>query len=391
MQSTTLALLLEELDRSEDIANQEEQFKVKALDGAIRRLRRESVFPWTIKKGSLKVFNGVKEYPVASDHDEIIYLDPTNLEAYSQAARFFNTSIQQFYEDVMSNRNLMTEIWDGGTPLIGVNYKDLGLSSIQLDNGEDSDNYSVAGDAVSVSEDTVNYKEGNGSIRVVVTNTSNIANIVTTFPVALSDSLYKSKYHFRLVYLDAVPTSIEMQLRTDASNYLKTVVTTQFSGQAFKADAWNLIAQNLDEATEMGTFNSGSIASEQIILNGAATGIYYLDTCNLREWKLFDYWYYSRYVVMAEGSTSADQEKFYRSSTWSTADALIGDQEWIDVIIYEAAETLLAEINNVNLFSYIQRKKKDAWDAFSAKYPDMVPVVTTMRYRFDDEPIIKSL
>jgi hypothetical protein len=209
--------------------------------------------------------------------------------------------------------------------------------------------------------------------------------------VALSDSLYKSKYHFRWIYLDAVPTSIEMRLRTSASNYLKTVVTTQFSGAAFKADSWNLIAQNLDEATEMGTFNSGSIASDMIILNGAATGIYYLDTADLKEWKLFDYWYYSKYVVIASGSSAPDQEKFYRDSNWNTADSLIGDQEWIDVILYEAMEGLLVGINNVNLFSYIMRKKKEAWDAFSAKYPDMVPVVTTMRYRFDDEPIIKSL
>ena len=391
MQSTTLALLLEEMDRSKDIANIEEQYKVKALDGAIRRLRRESVFPWTIKKGSLKVFSGVKEYPVASDHDELIYLDPTNLSAYNEAARFFNTSLQQFYEDVMSGRNLMAELWDNGTPMLGVNYKDLGLSSIELDDGEDSGRCTPTGDAVSVSDDTVNYKEGNGSVRVVVTASTNIATIKTVFPVALSDSLYKSKYHFRWIYLDAVPTSIEMRLQTSDANYLKTVVTAQFSGQPFKADSWNLIAQNLDEATEMGTFNSASIASEKIILNGAATGVYYLDTCSLREWKLFDYWYYSRNVVIVSGGSSATQEKFYRTSAYDLGDALVGDAEWIDVIIYEALEGLLAEINNVNLFAYVMRKKKEAWDAFSAKYPDMVPVVTTIRNRFDNEPIIKSL
>ena len=391
MQSTTLAILLEEMNREKDIENLEEQYKVKAIDGAIRRLRRESVFPWTIKKGSLKVFNGVREYPVASDQDELIYLDQTNLESYGQAARFFNTSLQQFYEDVMSSRNLMAEIWQDGTPMLGVNYKDLGLESIQLDSAEDSDNYTPTGDAISVSDDTVNYKEGNGSIRVVITNSTNVATIKNTFPVALNDSLYKSKYHFRWIYLDAVPTSIEMRLQTDDSNYLKTVITTQFSGQAFKADSWNLIAHNLDEATEIGTFNSASIASDKTILTGATTGVYYLDTCNLREWKLFDYWYYSKYVVMADGSTSADQEKFWRSSNYSTADALIGDQEWIDVILYEAMEGLLVGINNVNLFSYIMRKKKEAWDAFGAKYPDMVPVITTIRNRFDNEPITKSL
>lgn len=391
MQSTTLAILLEEMNREKDIENLEEQYKVKALDGAIRRLRRESVFPWTIKKASLKVFRDVKEYPVASDHDEMIYLDPTNLSAYADTARFFNTSLQQFYEDVMSNRNLMTEIWDSGTPMIGVNYKDLGLEAIELDNAETVGNYAASGDATAVAADTVNFKEGSGSIKIAITSSTTIANIVTTFPVALNDSKYKSKYHFRWIYLDAVPTSIEMQLRTSASNYLSTTVTTQFSGQAFKADSWNLIAHDLNAATEVGTFDSGSIASEKIILNGAATGTYYLDTCSLKEWKLFDYWYYSRNVIVASGSSSADQEKFYRDSNWNTADALVGDQEWIDVILYEAMEGLLVGINNVNLFSYIMRKKKEAWDAFDAKYPNMVPVITTNRWRFDDEPIIKNL
>lgn len=391
MQSTTLAILLEEMNREKDIDNLEEQYKVKAIDGAIRRLRRESVFPWTIKKGSLKVFNGVKEYPVASDHDEIIYLDPTNLEAYSQTARFFNTSLQQFYEDVMSNRNLMTEIWQDGTPKLGVNYKDLGLESLQLDPAEDSDNYTPTDDAVSVSEDLVNYKEGNGSIRIVITNSTGINTVKTTFDSVINDSKYKSKYHFVLRYFDNVPTSIEMRLQTDDSNYLKTVVTTQFAGQAFKADSWNLIAHNLGEATEMGTIDSSNFTSQKVIVNGEATGIDYQDTSNLREWKLFDYWYYSKYVVMADGSSAADQEKFWRSSNYNTADALIGDQEWIDVILYEAMEGLLVGINNVNLFSYIMRKKKEAWDAFSAKYPDMVPVITTIRNRFDNDPITKSL
>ena len=382
---------MEEMNREKDIDNLEEQYKVKAIDGAIRALRRESVFPWCVKKGSLKVFNGVKEYPVASDHDELMFLEPTNIENYASTARFFNTTPKQFYQDVMSNRNLLAEIWDAGTPMLGVDYKDLGLESIELDNAEDSDNYAASDDAVSVSEDTVNYKEGNGSIRVVITSSTAVATIKNTFTTAQNDSLYKNKYHFRWIYLDAVPTSIEIRLQTDDSNYIKTVVTAQFSGQAFKADSWNLIAHNLNEATEIGTFNSASIASEKIILNAAATGVYYLDTANLREWKLFDYWYYSRYVVMASGSSAADQEKFYRSSDYNTADSLIGDQEWIDVILFESMERLLVGINNVNLFSYVMRKKKEAWDAFDSKYPNMVPVPTTMRYRFDNDPITSNL
>ena len=99
MDSTTLAVLLDEMNVHKDIANIETQFKVKAIDKAIRALKRVSVFPWSIKKGSLKVFSGVKEYPVADDHDEMLYLDDSNVKYYSDTARFVIQSANEFYLD----------------------------------------------------------------------------------------------------------------------------------------------------------------------------------------------------------------------------------------------------------------------------------------------------
>jgi hypothetical protein len=204
--------------------------------------------------------------------------------------------------------------------------------------------------------------------------------------MAQNDSKYKDKYLFRWIYLDAVPTSIEMRLQTDDSNYISASVIAQFSGQSFKADSWNLIAIDLNTATATGTFNSASIASDKTILTGAATGIYYLDSAYLRQWKQFDYWYYSKYLVIASGSSSPDQEKFYRNSDWNTADALIGDEEWIDVILYEAMEAIVAEKENATLFSYIMKKKTEAWNDFYDKYPNMVPAITENYYRFENNP-----
>jgi len=386
MESNTLSILLDEMNVHKDLENIGEQYKVRAIDKAIRSLRRSSVFPWAIKKGSLRIFNGVKEYPVASDHDEMLHIDKTNIDVYADTARFHNTSLTQFYEDVISNRNLMAEIWDGGTKYIGLNYKTDGLVSITLDNAEDSDDYAASDDATAVENNSINYKEGSGSIKVSITNSTGTATIQNTYANAQSDSDYKSKYLFRWIYLDAVPTSIEMRLQTDDSNYISSSVTTQFSGQSFKADSWNLIAIDLGEATETGTFDSSSITSDKTILTGAATGTYYMDACYLREWRAMDYWYYSRYLVIADGSTSADQERFYRDNDYNTSDALIGDTEWIDIVLYEAMETMLAEVESAQLFSYIMRKKTEAWDNFYEKYPNMVPVVTTNNWRFNNEP-----
>lgn len=390
MESQTLSVLLDEINIHKDLNNIETQFKVRAIDKAIRSLRRASVFPWAIKKGSLRVFKGVDQYPVASDHDEMLYINDSSVSQYADTARFHNTSLKQFFQDVMSARNLMAEIWDGGTKYIGLKYKDIDLEEQQLDTAEDEDNYAASGDATVAEDDSIVYKEGNGSIKVSITNSTNSATIKCTYSTSLNDSDYKQKYLFRWIYLDAVPTSIEMRLRTDDSNYISASVTTQLAGQAFKADQWNLIAIDLNTATETGTFNSASIVGDTMVLTGAETGTYYIDSAYIRAWKLMDYWYYSKYLVMSSSASSADQERFWRSSDYDETDSLIGDGEWIDVILYEAMEGLLAEVENISLFSYIMRKKQEAWDNFYAKYPNMVPEVITNRYRFDNNPQVAN-
>jgi len=167
-------------------------------------------------------------------------------------------------------------------------------------------------------------------------------------------------------------------------------LTTQFSGQAFKADAWNLIGFDLNTASETGTFNSASIASEKTILTGAATGTYYLDASYLRGWQSLDYWYYSIYNIVQDGSSSPDKEYFIGTSESATdintADDLLGDTEWIDLVMCEAMEKLAAEVENVSLFSYIMRKKAEAQINFDMKYPNMTPLPITQRTRFNNNP-----
>jgi len=383
MQSTLLSTIISRMNRWRVIEQTEEQFKVRDLDEAIRTLRREFVFPWTLQKGSLRVFKDVEEYPVASDHDELAYLDTSKSTFYPQKARFWYTSIQQFFEDSNNSRNNLAEIWESGTKYLGVRYSEAGLVSQLLSTAEVVGDYSVADDADAVVLDSVIFKEGNGSMKVTVVDSASIATIKDTFD-SFTDANYKRKYQFRWIYLDAVPTSIEMRFQVDDSNYLKTVVTTQFSGQAFKADQWNLIAQDLNEATEVGTISTSSIwASEKVILNGADTGTYYLDTSYLKSWVLMDYWYYSNLNVILTGSTSADQQYFFNSDEiYSSDSSLLGDTEWADVIQFDAMMTCLGEEENQVLFSQIKERRDTAWNELEKKYPDMVPAQITQRYRF---------
>lgn len=384
METTPLSSLITDMNQWQAIANIAELYKVIALDKAIQTFKRQTVFPWMIKKTTLRVFGNVLEYPVASDHDEMFYFEKQNINQYADTARFFSTSIQQFFEDVNSSRNLLTEIWKDGTKSIGLNLKDGSLLSQNLSTAEIASEYSVADDADAVTLDNVTYKTGNGSMRITVNETvadlATITNTVSPF----SDADYRQKYQFRWIYLNSVPTSIEMQLKTDNSNYLKTVVTTQFSGAALKASDWNLIAQDLNLATEVGTFDSANITGETIIINGVATGSYWLDSSDLRQWTLLDYWYYSKFVIGVNGATVGSKTRFYDSSagTYETSDFLIGDQEWVDVIECEAMMDLVADVENSHIFSRISKKREQAWAAFNKKYPSMVPLITTQKYRF---------
>jgi hypothetical protein len=207
------------MDRWPDAENAEEQYKVRDLDSAIRELKRGLQPPWTLVKGSLRVFNNVKEYPVASGHDELAYIDKANIESYTETARFFNTSLQQFYEMVNSTRNLLSEIWDEGTKMLGIDYRNNNLASQRLSTAEDVDNYTGSGDVGTIVKDTVMFKRGNASMRVPITSNTGVATIKFTFDSSFTDSKYRSKYDFVWVYLDAVPTSITLRSQIDDSNY----------------------------------------------------------------------------------------------------------------------------------------------------------------------------
>jgi hypothetical protein len=362
------------------------------LDTALRELKRDVEPPWTLVKGTLRVFPDVFEYPIASGHDELAYIDKNKIDSYADAARFYNTSLQQFYEMVNSTRNLLAEIWDQGTKMLGVNYRDEGLSSQLLNAAETASQYTGSDDAGTPVKDTVMFKKGSASMKVPITKSSEVATIKNTF-TAFTDSNYKKKYHFKWVYLASVPTSITMRFQVDDSNYLETTgITTQFSGKALTADQWNLVAQDLNTATEVGTISTASSwASEKIVLIGAETGNYYIDESNLREWIPMDYWYYSRYYVVTLGSAIPNQEFFFNSSeVYSTDSALVGDDEWADVIMYDALLIGINEKENAAIYGEIKGRKEKAWAKLMENYPSMKPLITTQRYRFDNNPGVSS-
>ena len=387
MQTTSLSILLNRIRRWQALVATEDQYLVRDMDASLRAKRKKYPFPWNLQKGSLRVFSDVLEYPVATDHDELAYLDDSKSKEYGTKARFKYTSLKEFYQNP-DDRNDLAEIWDGGTRMLGVRYNAIGAVNQLIDNAEDVTRYTGSDDVGTLANETVIYKKGNGSIKVPITLSAGLATIKSTFLTSFTDANYKRKYHFRWVYLDAVPTSIEMRLQVDDSNYLSSgAITTQFSGQAFKADQWNLIAFDLNTATETGTISTASVwASEKLILTGAPTGTYYIDESNLRAWALMDYWYYSKFNVVTSGASKADQEYFMDSNEiYSSDSSLVGDSEWTDVIMYDAMLLALTDVENTKVKDEIRGLRNEAWASLADKYPSLEPVIITSQYRFTDD------
>ena len=364
----------------------EEQDLVRDLDSGIRLIRLRTQLPWTLKKTSLKVFQDVLEYPVASDHDDMAYID-NDKKYYGQRARFFYTSLQQFYEDVANDRNQLAEIWDNNTQYIGCRYTPPNAVSVLVNNAETVADFSVSGDATAVVLDQVTYKEGNGSMKVTITASANTATVTNSSTSRNDDETYKKKYYFRWIYLDTVPTSVTLRYGSSATAYFASAaLTTQFSGQAMKADEWNLFAFDLNGATQTGTVDDTAFDYEAVVFASAGTGTYYIDASYVKTWDLLDYWYYSLYHVATVSSTPPNQEYFFNSSeVYSTDSKLTGPSEWADVIMYQALLLTYIDEENKEVRDEIKQLRDVAWSALFAQYPSHKPTIITLRHRFETE------
>ena len=230
------------------------------------------------------------------------------------------------------------------------------------------------------------FKDGNASIKFTITQNTNLGEIAFT-PNTLIDTDYKRKYFFIWVYLggSTAPTSIDLKFGLDSSNYLTKNITTQFSGQALKSNDWNLLAFDLNSCTTVGTPTT-SFSYGAVSFNSASSGVYYIDASYLRQWVLMDYWYYSNYNVKTSSSSVPNQKYFMDSNeTYSLDSELVGDDEWVDVIMYDALLTGINEKENANIIGLIQQKRNEAWIKFLENYPSGKQLITTRKYNFRND------
>lgn len=382
LRSTPLSRIIARMQRWTSILKTEEQYLVEDLDSAIYNRTRNFLMPWMLKKTSIRVFRDVFEYPVESDYIAIGYMDSSK-EGYSNKARPYYTSIIEFFQDP-NNRSQIAEIWEDGSVRYGIRNKSISASTQTLSTAESTTGWLATGVATGIVLDEVNQKEGSACIRFTVSG-AGTATISNPIDNQVSDGDYKKKYHFKWVYLDVVPTSIKLRYMVDDTNYLETTgITTQFSGAALKADAWNLVAHDLNLATATGTIGTTpTFTEEEIDLVGATAGTYFIDTSSVKQWELMDNWYYGRYMVKTLAASVPDLATFMDDNgVYSTDSELVCDDRFMDVIMYEALSDAAADRENSRLQELFTMKSEAAWQDLKDRYPSIEPMMITHRYRF---------
>jgi hypothetical protein len=383
VQYTTLQTIINRMKRWQTAASVEDVYLVRDIDEAIREYDRKYKWPWMLTRSSIRVFNDILIYPVDDNFHSLAILDNYK-KTFEERARFRYTSIPEFLEDI-DNRNDVAEIWDGGKRYLGIRYDSPGSNSRVVDTAQSDDNFTASGVADDIAEDSVVTLEDNRkSIRFTVTG-SGTATVESTF-LAFAQQNIERSYFFIDIYLGAVPTSVTLKIGSSASNYYSTSVTTQFSGQSLVV-GWNRLAMDINTATVTGSPDTNALAYQSISLVGATASTCYISASYLRTWSLMDLWIYINAHVAVDGSTVPTKRYFLNEdqNTFEQLDRIIGDEEWVDVIMFTALMSTMSDKENSAVKGDLMIKRAEAWDDLKSKYPTLEPIMITQSYRFNND------
>lgn len=365
------------MDRYQCVSTIEQVYKVYDLDSAVREVKRTIKSPWNLVKKQLKIFKDIYLYNPEDDFERLAFLDD-KLEYKLNKPQFQYTSYKQFVEDP-NNENTLAEIFTNGERKIGVNYKTIELNQVVVDDCSDSSRYLASGDFTNASLNYAKTYKNEYSIKFACTKVSDIANIDIQF-----DDIYVEKYRkyfmFSYIYLNAIPTSIDMAI-FNGTNELSKNITKQFDGSDFKLNDWNIIAFDLNDCIEVGD-TAGTFNSAKIVLNGVATGNYYLGGIDLKQWRELDYNYYSKNGIVS--STGVYKYQFINTldNSFDLDDELIGEDIYSDVVLYEALCLAINEKENSAIFNLVKEKRELAYMALFENYPDLAPQIVEVRYNY---------
>jgi len=309
----------------------EQNQKISALNSAISFLLGEIDFDASIRTHTIEFTDQVLEYNLPSDFVSLISL------RYEDSAPPYvgeNSKRDWIYENVGTITKLSYKPSDAVLFAVGGKKIYILTSNIyapeKIDSCDNTTGWIAEDDAVNLGINTAEKKEGNASIKfdIDVSNSPvNRASLKKTFSFPVSWKHRENIGSFTLWLFIRETTnlsSISFNWGTDAANYYKTTVNSQYDGSPFVI-GWNFLKFNWKDATIIGSPNPENISFIKIDIDYTSSftssNNWLLDDINLVVYDPIVVTYYSNKVVRdVSGNLKSSVESI-------TDDVLIVDDE----------------------------------------------------------------
>lgn len=156
-----------------------------------------------------------------------------------------------------------------GTPILCISSK-RSLKGVSLDPMNDTDGWTVAGTAAALTQDTVDFYDGSGSLRfnLAGSGAGTLTKTLNSLDISDMEDVGVVFMAVKIPNADTL-TSIELRLGSSASAYNNVTATDGFIFE-FESEMWMLVAFDFSTASQTGTPDWSAIDYAQIIVNHTA-------------------------------------------------------------------------------------------------------------------------
>jgi hypothetical protein len=199
------------------------------------------------------------------------------------------------------------------------------------------DKFDVVGSktGVTLATNDYNYLTGTGSLEG--TFTDSLVEVSETLSSVIDITDYKRGVALCPINFEDKEkvASVELILKTDASNYYTMISTLDSVGDYFK-NGWNMVRFDIAKAVETGTVTDTSIASYtlNITMNSGESQTVIIDKISIEKGMMYNFEYYSSYLFK-DATTNA-----WKETATVDADVInLGEKE-ASIIVYEGCRLI---------------------------------------------------
>ena len=365
------------------------------INTGVNKLKRGRTLPWQKKETDKDFFTEIYRYPLPSDFESFIKPTTPLIQGVTDIASFWwknlwnggqQTNNLAYGKEVDFFRNFGIKFAltnDLGTPYLLARItgeKDLLLENFSESIIDDTDPYTLGGDASNAVGDSANFREGHASLRFDITDNSNAFSILRTKGdsdiIDISDYINLGRV-FLLKYMPTVITSVAIDYGSDNANFYSIAsVTEQFDGSAFKV-GWNVLSWDMRDATQTGSPVNTQIKFYNI--SGDNTGV---SDNNFRVDGLYFKLPTNYRLPYNTKNNYQDGDGNTKTKITATTDQIIWDDLYEDVLLYEVVKLAAGiKFQDNDLETRMRLEFQEGLQDFNRRYPSNEAPVSSIYYR----------